>query len=284
MDPAVPHANQRALALAASPAADLAPAATTCRPAIGLLFSVLLAAMLPFLPPEARAEDPARDPSKIEGCVERKVSLPEGVLVVTITSGSREAERAARAEIYHRTNDAGEREVLVRFLAPDDAAGSEFLLLERANGNEFYVRPGADGPSKRITGAGRMLTLAGTDFSYEDFMHLMGFLAGGSRRLEDRVYLERPVYVLELRPREGAYERIVSLIDQKTCVLLRAEYYESGRLRKQLSANPKALDRQGPIWITYSSLMEDLRDSTASLLLVEQRDARELSSDLFLPD
>ena len=85
MDPAVPHANQRALALAASPAADLPPATTTCRPAIGLLSSILLAAMLPFLPPEARAEDPARDPSKIEGCIERKVSLPEGVLVVTIT-------------------------------------------------------------------------------------------------------------------------------------------------------------------------------------------------------
>ncbi len=261
------------------------PAATTHRPAMGLLSSILLAAMLPLLPPEARAEDPARDPSKIEGCVERKVSLPEGVLVVTITSGSRAAERAARAEIYHRTNDAGEREVLVRFLAPDDAAGSEFLLLERANENEFYVRPGEDGPYKRITGAGRMLTLAGTDFSYEDFMHLLGFLqAGGSQRLEDRLYLERPVYVLEFLPSEGAYERILSLIDQKTCVLLRAEYYESGRLRKQFSANPKALERRGPIWIAYSSLMEDLRDTTASLLLVEQKDARELSSDLFRLD
>ena len=276
----------RALALAASPAVNLPRAATTYRPAMALLSSILLAAMLPPLAPEARAEDPARGPSKIEACIQRKVSVPEGVVVVTITSGSRAAgQRTARAEIYHRTSDAEEREVLVRFLAPDDAAGTEFLLLERANENEFYVRPGEDGPYKRITGAGRMLTLAGTDFSYEDFMHLMGFLqAGGSQRLEDRVYLERPVYVLEFLPSEGAYERILSLIDQKTCVLLRAEYYESGRLRKQFSANPKALERRGPIWIAYSSLMEDLRDTTASLLLVEQQDARELSSDLFRLD
>jgi hypothetical protein len=253
---------------------------------MGLLSSILLVAMLPLRPPEARAEDPARDPSKIEACLQRKVSQPDGVLVVTITSASRAAgQRATRAEIYHRTSDAGEREVLVRFLAPDDVAGSEYLLLERANENEFYFRPGEGGPSKRITGAPRMLTLAGTDFSYGDFMHLFGFLqAGGSRRLEDRVYRERPVYVLELRPHAGAYERILSLIDQKTCVLLRAEYYENGRLRKQLSANLKALEGQGPIWIAYSSLMEDVRDSTASLLLVEQRDTGELSSDLFRLD
>ena len=69
---------------------------------------------------------------------------------------------------------------------------------------------------------------------------------------------------------ESAYDRIVSHVDQETCVLLRAEMYQGEKTRKILTAAPERIAKEGSVWVAHEVLMQDLRDETQTRLVVEE--------------
>ena len=69
----------------------------------------------------------------------------------------------------------------------------------------------------------------------------------------------------------SAYERVVSFIDQKTCVPLKVELYEKGgQLRKLLTADPVQVRREGGIWFADQMTLKDLAEQSETRLLVKK--------------
>ena len=222
----------------------------------------------------ARAQDAT--PESIAACMAK--NLPEAgqiesvAFTVTDRSG---AERYTHAKIFSRRDEQGLRRVLVRLDAPEDLVGASFLMLEREDRpNDLVLRvPGVDGV-KYIHGSEATRSMFGSDFSYEDFERIQGLVRpGNSKLLDDAQIRGNVVWVVETRPADttlSAYERIVTLVDQRTCVALQSDLYQpGGRLRKVLTADPDLVRRSGSVWIAHDVRMRDMLDGSSTRLAVE---------------
>lgn len=248
-------------------------------------YLLALAALLSCLGPSwAEAAEPSPE---VTACLERNILEPDTIRAVRISSRDRAGfDRDTVIKLHGRRNEAGQREVMVSFVEPEDLKGSSFLMLERSAGTEMYFKPAPDEPAKRVAGAGRLLNMLGTDFTYEDFEHLLAFdKPRETKRLDDEVLRGRPVYVVESFPQEGpgtAYNRVVTFIDQERCVALRTELYEQGKgLRKTLMVNPTHLRKKGNVWIPQLAIMEDLLNYTSTVFLVDSTEQGPLPDELF---
>jgi hypothetical protein len=232
---------------------------------------ILALCLIATVPLSAHAQS---DP-EIELCIARNKMEPGYIRAARISTRDRAGfDRDTVIKIFGRTRPDGMRELLVHFIEPDDVKGSAFLMRENATGTEMWFRAGPDEKAKRIEGAGRLLRLLGTDFSYEDFEQMIAFdHPKETKRLDDTTLRRRAVYVVETRPAadEGsAYERVVTFIDKEKCVALRIELYEKAKgLRKTLMVNPAHLHQKGDLWIPQFMLMEDLVDYTTTVFMID---------------
>jgi hypothetical protein len=213
-------------------------------------------------------------PQEIRACIRRNVPEVTSLQAVEFSSRDRLGEeRTTHVSIASRRTSEGHRKVLARITAPEDVKDTSFLISEEASGVSMSVfSPGFDEP-KVITGGETSGSLFGTDFSYEDFERLQGLNweaeAQALKRLDDASAEDRPTYVLESRPQNSAYERILSYIDKETCITLRTELYESDReVRKVLIADPDGVRRLDGAWFPHDLLLIDLRDDTQTHLTV----------------
>jgi hypothetical protein len=214
--------------------------------------------------------------AEVQRCIERNVPASTSEQTVEFISVDRVGgKRTSRAKILAKRFDDGLRRVLMRFTKPLDLRGASLLIIETESGaNDMFLYTPELRKVKRVTADGAAGTLFGTDFSYEDFerWHLMN-KPGERTRLPDAKLEERDVYVLESRPADGtgsAYERIVSFVDQETCVVLKTESYERGeRLRKVLTASPDSIMREAEIHVASEVTMRDVRDQTHTDVVVE---------------
>jgi outer membrane lipoprotein-sorting protein len=74
-------------------------------------------------------------------------------------------------------------------------------------------------------------------------------------------------------PRQEGAERLVSQVDQRTCVPLRVETFDAaGVLRRRLEIDPAQLQPEGERWLPRQLVFADLRDgssATVDVLSVE---------------
>ncbi len=243
--------------------------------------AVLLLVVL--APGVARAQDAT--PESIAACMAQNIpeagQIESVALTVTDRSGG---ERYTHANIFSRRDAKGLQRVLVTLDAPEDLSGASFLMLEREDRpNDLVLRvPGVEGV-KYIHGTEATRSMFGSDFSYEDFERINGLLRPGrSKLLADAELRGRAVWVVETHPADrtlSAYERIVTQIDQRTCVVLRTDLYEpGGRLRRVLTADPDLVRRSGSVWIAHDVRMRDVRDGSSTRLAVES-----VQSDVPIP-
>lgn len=236
-----------------------------------LALTVLLAT-----PVSAAPEGESNGVAEVQRCIERNVPSKTSEQIVEFTSIDRVGgERVSRAKVIAKRFDDGLRRVLMRFTRPVDMRGSSLLIIETESGaNDMFLYTPELRKVKRVTADGAAGTLFGTDFSYEDFERWNLMNKPGERtRLPDAKLEERDVYVLESRPEDdtgSAYERIVSFVDQETCVVLKSESYERGeRLRKVLTASPDTILKEAEIHVASELTMRDVRDETHTDLVVE---------------
>jgi len=128
---------------------------------------------------------------------------------------------------------------------------------------------------RRITVRSVSGSLFGTDFSYEDLERLQSIGAGANvTRLADAEVGGQSTYVLAGSPSPdsgSAYERVVSFIDQKTCIPLKMELYEKGgQLRKLLTVDPAQVRREGGIWFPGQVSLRDLAEQSETRLVVKK--------------
>jgi hypothetical protein len=218
----------------------------------------------------------------VTACVQRNLPHPDSIRAIRFTSRDRVgAKTVTSVKMFGRRSDHGLRQLFVRFLEPDDIRGTALLFLERESDNEVYFASTELEEPRRITGSGRSANLFGTDISYEDFERLEGMRPREpSQRQADETIRDRPVYVIETHPESSGYERIVSYIDQESCLPLLIKFYErGGELRKELTTNPRANLQHGSVWVPHTALMRDLRDLTTTHLMVDSHE-----QDVLLPD
>ncbi|MCZ6464754.1 MAG: outer membrane lipoprotein-sorting protein [Proteobacteria bacterium] len=223
-----------------------------------------------------------RTPEQVRACIERNVPEPDNVRAIRITTRDRAGtKRKIMVKMLGHRSDDGLRRLLIRFVEPDDLKGAGFLIIERDGPNELYLASTEFAKPRRITGSARGGNLFGTDFTYEDFEYLQGFqVPGDTRQLEDSSFDLRPVYVVESRPEDSSYERVVSYIDKESCLPLQVLSYErGGRLRKELTTDPRWNLQHGDTWVAHETMMRDHRDLSTTHFLVDTHE-----QDALLPE
>jgi hypothetical protein len=234
--------------------------------------SALAAALLLSSPPAFAVPETAEE---IDACY--RANFPKDSSIQTISMNSKDrigAITTSKATLYWKKFDDGRSKIMMKFFKPAEMRGAGLLMLEKEKRNDMLIYLPQLGRVKRVTKHMSSASMFGTDFSYEEFERLQGIAEEApSERLEDAVVEGRPVFVIEVRPEDSdsAYERIRSWVDKETCVALRAEFYERGdEPRKVMTADPSRVTREGDVWLTREVLMQDRRDETETIMLVEE--------------
>ncbi len=212
-------------------------------------------------------------------CLQRTRPLTNTVRTIRLVSRDRIGdERLLLGKVYGGVSRTGFRTLLLELSDPESVRGLTVLITERTGANHLFVSPAGLPEVRQIRGAPGSSSLFGTDFSYEDVERLYGLdLPSETHKLgsSETPVEGRPFWLLETTPDQetSSYERIVSLIDEETCVLLRAEMFESGFTpRKILTSNPDSVTREGSTWVARDIMIRDLRDGTQTRLVIDEVD------------
>lgn len=223
-------------------------------------------------------------PEDIRACARKNFPATSSTQTFQLTTFGRDnSKRTLHAVAFWKREADGKAKVMLSVDNPEDLRGSAYLMLEKDSRDDLFMYLPAAGRTKRIMGNQTSDALWGTDFSYEDIKQVQGiFDTGKLTREADAEVAGKKVHVLSIVPdkaEESAYKRLVSYIDQDTCVALQTDFIETGDSpRKRLSVDPKEVKQDGPRWVAVFYEMKDLRDSTRSELRIEK-----LSADIDLP-
>ena len=210
---------------------------------------------------------------EIEDCV--RGNRPNETSIQTIVFRARDrtgAEKQSRARVYWKRFPDERSKVLIRVSEPIKSRGAGLLLIEGDDKTDRFIYLPALRKVRRITKSSSSGALLGTDFSSAELEQWQNLRDDGeSVRLEDAVVAGKPVWVIQSEPNDTGYERIVSSIDQETCVALKVEYYERGdQLHKVMTVEPDQVSIESGLHIPRKLLMTNLFDKTSTELIVEE--------------
>jgi outer membrane lipoprotein-sorting protein len=134
-----------------------------------------------------------------------------------------------------RRRKGGQLQSVVRFRAPQEVAGTAFLMLEREKGEseQHIYLPGLK-RTRRIVGREREGSFMGSDFSYADFERRDTRESNHKRQPDEDVGGVK-TYVIESTPKssDSAYSKIETWVRQDNFLPLRIRFYDkSGKLLK----------------------------------------------------
>lgn len=196
--------------------------------------------------------------------------------------------RDLRVRLFWKPSKSGGMRVNLRIAEPPAMAGSSYLLLQEGPREEVYFAlPGAD-RALGITGQNMSQPLWGTDFSYGEIKQVMGLLVmGETQRKADATVAGRATWVLDTQTavEETGYKKVVSYVDQASCVLLKSEFIASGdKPRKVLEGDVTTLLQADKYWTLLGYTMSDRSRNTRTTLTLSDLSIDErLSEKLFKP-
>ena len=238
-----------------------------------VLAGVALSAAVAIAAPAFAAE---RSIEAIQECARR--NLPEHSARQDVSLLVRDGagqEQTIEAELFWKRGDDGRSRVLVRVEAPPDLRGAAFLLVERDGGSDMFSYLPELKKVRRITGRTVSGSLFGTDFSYEDIARLQGLaMQTKVEKLADAQVAGRAVWVLTapIPPESGSkYQRVVSFVDQETCVPLKTELMEGPeQVRKELVIPAEQVKPEGSRFVPREIFARDLEGSSETRMRVEK--------------
>jgi len=198
---------------------------------LGWLWAVAVVGLSAAGSVTARADDSALTADAIAGKVVRTDAFSwEGartrVRMVLIDEGGAKQERAM--EVTGR-RDKGLYQSLVRFSAPQDIAGTAFLMLERGKdqSEQYIYLPGLK-RTRRIVGREREGSFMGSDFTYAD-MQRVDSKHAKHKRLPDEKLGNDAVFVVESTISADApvpYGKVVTWIRKTDYIALRTRFFD----------------------------------------------------------
>ena len=197
--------------------------------------------------------------------VDNKYMEQEMVLV-----SSRGSERSREIATWSRV-EAGNEQMLVRFLAPADVAGTGLLMED----DDMWLYLPELNNTRRIAGSAKQGDFMGSDLSYEDMEALgtAGFGNDYQAELVEVVEFEgHEAYKLELIPvNDGvAYSNLEVKVASEFWLPLKIDYYEAGELVKTLLTFDHAeLDGR---WTAQMLEMTDHESGSQTRLILNEVD------------
>ncbi len=241
---------------------------------LSLVFLCVLAAAASAQTPRNPATMTAQE---IQTCVQQ--NFPDDSMIQTIKMISVDrlgVERTLEAEMWWEKNQETRlSNVLMTFDNPPELRGASVLVIEKKPQNDMFMFLPELKRTRRITSQMVQGNMMGTDFSYEDFQRLQGLLTSlESKRLPDEAIGERQAFVTESVPSDptSEYNRIVSKVDQQTCVPLEVEFYTKGEPGpvKRMTTKAESVTKEKTGFMPREIAMKDLRSETATTIVIEK--------------
>lgn len=233
---------------------------------------LVLAQAAPPAKPAAPASIAASQAAPIVSCM--RANIPNSVQVKEVELIARDrsgGERQLRGRLY-ATNDKDRIKAMLKIGAPPDLAGAAYLIKEGEKADEIYVYVPALNKVRRVTGGSMDGPLWGTDLSYNDLKQVQNAFFDPAAKLEGKGEIEgTPVQILQFAPQPGQNSRYSSIrawVEPKSCMALKAEFYEGQTVRKRFSGMPRDLRQAGPHWYLAEMLIADLKEGTQTRIKV----------------
>ena len=222
---------------------------------------------------------------EVEACI--RANRPEHSLVQQysmVTVDRIGSKRTNKGEMYWKRFDGDLQMGLVRVKGPPDLRGSALLMVHREKETDLFSYLPELGRVRRVNQRSVSGQFLGSDFTYEDFERLQSFGRSAQSELLPPAEIEgRAAYVVSGKPAYGTnseYSRVVSYIDQKTCVPVRTEAFDQrNRLLKTFSTPPDQISREGERWIPKHVLVVNEQSGTRTTLEIHK-----IELDVHIPD
>jgi len=246
------------------------------------------------LPVQARVEDTTKVLDCMRSNVPPSVRVQDIELETTDRSGG---SRTLRGKVYSQLektpSGGGLIRAMLRIDAPSTYKGASYLVRETEDylNEGMYVYLPSVNRVRRVSGTFADGAMLGTNFSYNDFKQLQNAFVGSRVSLELGAKIEDRrvnVIVFEALPDPKSppprYSKVRTWVDDKTCVPLKADFYEGETVRKQLTAPASALTKAGNYWYLNEVEMRDLvQGSKTTLRVLGLTASQELPGTYFNP-
>ncbi len=231
----------------------------------------------------------ARSLEELRACA--LANLPETTFqqkVKLVSEDPSGGKRRLVADLYGMDAQHGRVSLMLSVDQPQDLSGSRYLLIEREQRDDMYVYLPAVGRTRRIMGGMRGQPLWGTDFSYDDIKQLQGVVLDASTELLGvGMSQQRPAHKLRIKPSmesESPYRRIEFELDDQTCLITEARFFDESGLIKRMQSKPADFRQVGQRWVFGHVTMENLRNATrSSIEMAEIVYDEKISRNLFNP-
>lgn len=227
-------------------------------------------------------------PSDIGACT--KKSFGSSMMRdIGLKSTDREgAVKNIKLRMFMKPKASGANLFNLRVVEPSGLAGTGYLVVEDARADEaVYLYVPLFQSVVEVKGSEMTQPLWGTGISYAELKAIQGLLLSRSAsRKPDAKIGERPVFVLETAAdmETDGYRRILSQIDQQTCVLLKAEFFAKGdQPAKMLEADPASIRSNGQVSFASKVVVKNLRDGMSTEVTLGDPTIKDLPDLLFDP-
>jgi hypothetical protein len=198
---------------------------------------------------------------------------------------AKDGKREERSMEVMARKGGGQLQTLVRFSAPQDLAGTAFLMREQAGGApEQYVYLSGLKRTRRIVGREREGSFMGSDFTYADMQRVDAKYSHNQREPDEKLG-DAPTYVIEssIDPQSGSpYGKIVTWVRKSDFVALRTRFFDkAGKLVKTLYAR-KVRDFEGKP-VVVEALMKGENGHATELFIDAIERRTDLADAMFTP-
>jgi len=249
------------------------------------LCGIAALALLAVLVTVATAADPGLEIMQKQRELQRVRDEEETQTLKIINKAGAAKERKLVRWVLRGAGDL--EKILVRFTAPRDVENTGLLVWEAKDGNDdqWLYLPALKKP-KRIAASGKKNRFMGTDFSFEDLqpeaLALHTYTLAGSETVDGQECFVIEAVPTGRRAADSGYGKRRLWIRKDNYATIKREYYDKQGVLEKVETLRKLASVKGTVWRPGEIEMQDVRNGTRTVLVIEGRVIdRGLKEDFF---
>lgn len=207
----------------------------------------------------------------------------ETTVRMTLVEGGGAKRERVMESLRRKKN--GKRQSVMRFRAPQEVAGTAFLMLERDKGEseQHIYLPGLK-RTRRIVGREREGSFMGSDFSYSDLEN-KDTRESSQKRLPDEDVGGVKTYVIESTPSKdaSAYTKIETWVRQDNFLPLRIRFYGKDGLLLKTFYTKRIRTMEGRPVVVEAQMVNKKSGHSTELTVDNLRPRKDIPDSAFTP-